>query len=508
MKAIKLFQSCEGLDTSERYIAALIILQSKAWAYYNVFVNTEIVWTRQIETAGTDGAYIYINPDFFLSFATDGNRAFLLAHEVGHIVLRHQSRGLFYKKRGFHSIVNGEKIPFSSIQWNVAADYVINADLVAHGLEFPGEGLLSDEFSRDDLVDNVYVTLMQKQQQQDDPHEFDSPDESDDSQANESVSDDSQDDTDDQSTASEDDESDESESGDEQSDGEDESGDESESGDNAEDGDEQSDGEPVPSDHGGIDDHFDPQYEGNEEQQQQAMDDDKAEIERKIDDALDALEDAKERGERHPPAADGFADGGYRHTKHGNASSTDWTAEFADLIHRSGKDGDVTWARINRRRYAMYGVISPTRMGTLDRIGFTVDMSGSVDRDMLHKAMIELAAAIDHLQPTSGCLVMFTNTEVVQVNEVMSGSELLDLEIPRYGGTEMSAACRYLEENGLDCDVHIIFTDGEMSREDYRDCAKAGAVLVLDHHPCAYFSRIIKDSGIRVIVASDEVLAA
>ena len=166
MKAKKLFQPTTDMSRSERYMAALIIMQSKCWAYYSVLVNTEVIWTDRIQTAGCDGIYVYVNPDFFRSLPSDGQRAFLLAHEVAHKILRHGMRGRFYRDRGFHSMQNGKQLPFIHSTWNIAADAVINADLLAHGLEPIPEGIYMDNVDRDQLVDHVYISLAQEQQQE------------------------------------------------------------------------------------------------------------------------------------------------------------------------------------------------------------------------------------------------------------------------------------------------------------------------------------------------------
>ena len=84
MRAKKLFDATDDLTNSRRFIAALIILQTKAPVHYSVLLATELIWTHAIPTAATDGIYVYCNPDFFRGLASDDQRAFLLAHEVSH----------------------------------------------------------------------------------------------------------------------------------------------------------------------------------------------------------------------------------------------------------------------------------------------------------------------------------------------------------------------------------------------------------------------------------------
>jgi predicted metal-dependent peptidase len=232
-------------------------------------------------------------------------------------------------------------------------------------------------------------------------------------------------------------------------------------------------------------------------------------LERTIDDALDSQQDAKDRGERHTDTSGPFDAAGYRHSATGTASATDWRAALADRITRAGKEGQTTWSRIHRRRYAMLGVISPTRLGTLNRMAQIIDISGSVDRAALDQELIELAAMIDLLQPVSGCLILFTNTEVVSTAEVFTGQELLDLEIPKGGGTRMSAGVDFMEENGLDADVTLCFTDGYLwDDDDWKGLVNANVLVVLDRHPDSYVAAAMQRTGAEYIVASDVALAA
>ena len=104
--------------------------------------------------------------------------------------------------------------------------------------------------------------------------------------------------------------------------------------------------------------------------------------------------------------------------------------------------------------------------------------------------------------------MLFTNTAVVEAQEVFSGGELLDLDIPRGGGTELTSAIDYLEENGIQADLHLCFTDGEFAGGDYQILADNNVIIVLDRNPNSWNQRYIDASGVKVIVASDAPLAA
>jgi predicted metal-dependent peptidase len=503
----------------KKYMAALIVLQRKAWALYSVLLTVDVIWTGSMPRAGTDGAYVYINPDWFFDLPNDSQRAFILAHEIEHVILRHPARSKFYRERGFHSMRGSEKVGFDRDLFNVSEDFVINADLIAHGLEPVPEGCYDDRFGRDELVDAVYLTMYDEMPEEPEDDETgegegegegESSDESEDGEAGEGEAGESESGEDgDEGTggngSGEGEPTDEDQTA--EGDGSGEGGD-GETTDKS-DGKGEGEGTPEPSNHGGHDDHFEPQYDGTPEEQQKAAAEDKAEIQRRVDQALDMLDEAKERGERHGASSTGIANAGYRHSGEGDVSQTDWRSELADLITRKGDEGDINWGRINRRKFATIGAIMPTRLGTMDRLAVTVDISGSVYRSRLHQFLLELAALIDLMQPASGCLIMWTNTEVEYTDEVFSGAELLDLNVPSGGGTIMCKGAEYLEENGLEADVHLCFTDGELwDDNDWQGCADAGVIMVLDRHPSSWVSEPMRRCGIRHIVACDDQLAA
>ena len=497
MKAIQqvpcMFAGKLPADVDQAYTNALIIMQGRCWAFYSILLNTTVVWPThpEVKTLATDGAYIYVNPNFFMGLENDQQRAFGLAHEIGHICLRHPMRGQFYKARGFHSMVKGAQLEWDHKQYNRAGDFVINADLVAHTLEAIPDVLFDDRFGRDDLVDQVYITIMNEQES--DPDSGDVAD---------------GDAADDESEVGEQSPMDGGEpDGDEaQLEGDDGVPGDPDEGEGDDDGE---GGQLVATPHDGHDTHLEPQYDGTPDEQEADQQADLEEIERKIDDALDSLDDAMGRGERHCSPSGPIGEAGYIHSdENGVASHTDWHGELIEEVTRGGTGGEQCYAPINRRKFVNYGIVAPTEMGTFDRLGFVIDISGSVDRKMLQQAMHEVANAIDMLEPISGCLVMFVNTEVYEWHEVMTGSELLDLEIPMCGCTYMAAAIPWMESMGFDCDMTLVFTDGEMDDSDWMECAEADFLMVLDHHPDSWMSQNIKASGARVIVASDVALAA
>ena len=467
MRAKKLFAPTADLTNSRRYIAALISLQTKAPVHYSVLLATEVIWTDAVGTAATDGVYVYISPDFFRGLASDSQRAFLLAHEVSHIILRHPQRGKVYQDRGFFR----PSVSFDHRLYNRAADYIINSDCKAMGLEPIPQGCYSDEYGRNDIVDSVYTDLYQKQ---------DEPEDDDDAKTNPAPDGDDQGDGQSGGDSA-------PESGDD--------GDESGAGDKSDTDGDPSGGLPDPEGH---DHHLTPVYEGTDEEQEYAAREDEHDIRSSVDDGIDQM---GQDGRDPARLSESIREGSHRY-RPTNTSDTDWRAELADRFTRSGNGGQSTWSRIHRRRYATLGVISPTSIGQIGRVSIVFDISYSVDRDVANRVLAESAVMIDALQPRDGVVVVWTNHQVHGTDEVYSGAELLDLEIPCGGGTYMTAGVEWLEHNGLESDLTIVFTDGEMYDEDWASLGRRdNLVVVLDSEPVPYIRRMIADSGADTIVA-------
>ena len=488
---------------SKPYVKALIILQAKAQVYYSILANTDVIWTDAIATGATDGVYVYLNKDFFRGLASDSQRAFLLAHEVSHIVLRHPQRGKAFMDRGYFRQVGPKQISYDSGLFNQAADYVINADLVKHDLEFIPDGLLDADIDRNQLVDDVYMQLVKKQDEQ--PKQ----------KPTQENNDDSDDDNKDGGKGNSQGDNSSTPNGNRSSnDTNDQDQNETDQDHTDEDSDQGSDSDlsndPMEdSTTEGIDTHLVPQYDGTEDEQEAAQREDTDRIADAVDQAIDQVQASRDRGEHNQPEiADGLMGASRRNG--GTASATDWRAELADRVTRVSAGQESTWSRINRRRYINTGVISPSRVGSFDRVVTTMDTSYSVQQyaDRVESFMTEAASLIDTLAPASGATLVQCGHYVTQVDEVMSGDEFLDINIVEGGGTYMASSVEWLEENGIEHDIHLIFTDGEMGADDYRICAESGAILVLVVMPDHYYRQNLIASGIDYILANDDPLAA
>ena len=134
----------------------------------------------------------------------------------------------------------------------------------------------------------------------------------------------------------------------------------------------------------------------------------------------------------------------------------------------------------------------------------------SVNREVFKSTLQEMAVAIDEIQPTNGTCILFTNHRCLDenVHDVYSGGELLDLEIPRGGGTKLGTALDWMENNGVQPDLTIAFTDGELSYSDLKKLVDNDVVIVLDHILSRYEREELEEAGARYIVAVDELKIA
>ena len=109
--------------------------------FLTVCLSLKNVWDSSIQTACTDGRSITFNPAFFMGLDED-ERLFLLLHETLHVAYMHMARLLGRDPR----------------KWNIAADYVINLQLVDRGYKLPKEGLFDRQWEGKS-VEEVYALL-------------------------------------------------------------------------------------------------------------------------------------------------------------------------------------------------------------------------------------------------------------------------------------------------------------------------------------------------------------
>lgn len=113
--------------------------------------------TFDFDTLATDGRRVFFNPEYVAKLQPL-ERAFALAHETYHAIWAHPTR-----MKSYHDAKKLRELPYDSGFYNVCADYVINASLIAAkvGACNP-EWLYAPDVTGDELPEDVYVKKWQK----------------------------------------------------------------------------------------------------------------------------------------------------------------------------------------------------------------------------------------------------------------------------------------------------------------------------------------------------------
>ena len=140
----------EKLPHEDALNKAKIALMSKADSAFFTHLAFSLIhkFDTKIPTACTNGKQVLYNPQFFMSFGHD-ERVFLILHEAMHCAYLHMDRTQDRDRRLF----------------NIAADYVINLQLVDRGFKMPSCGLLDEQY-RDMSTEQVYNALLTCPQEQ------------------------------------------------------------------------------------------------------------------------------------------------------------------------------------------------------------------------------------------------------------------------------------------------------------------------------------------------------
>lgn len=134
----------EGYDMPELN-RALDIAKTKAFLGNNgaflgpLMCGMEFIWTKDVETAATDGIHVWWNPDDFLSL-TEDLRTSTVLHELWH-------------PANLHFIRQGDRNPQT---WNIACDIDINNNLKADGYKVEKPWFIWDEKYKGWAVEDIY----------------------------------------------------------------------------------------------------------------------------------------------------------------------------------------------------------------------------------------------------------------------------------------------------------------------------------------------------------------
>lgn len=116
----------------------------------------DVIPTRDVPYAATDGSRIWWNPDAFRKLM-NVQRVFIMSHEIAHIMLFHMDRHRIYSAAGMVG-----DLPYDGQLMNVATDLSINQGLKADDVGAPPPtGCFSNEVEPWEQAEEVYRKLFQ-----------------------------------------------------------------------------------------------------------------------------------------------------------------------------------------------------------------------------------------------------------------------------------------------------------------------------------------------------------
>lgn len=160
----------------------------------------------------------------------------------------------------------------------------------------------------------------------------------------------------------------------------------------------------------------------------------------------------------------------------------DWS-EVAERFIGGEYPFDYSQRRVNRRMLSMTGVFCPTidKFGAGD-IVYACDTSASVNDVELQQALGEINALSEDYGATSITVITF-DTKVQSAVEYDAGCAVTDIKVQGRGGTAVQPVFDYIEDNDIQCDKLIVFTDGGIF--DYPEDAPDYPVLWISTDKCS-----------------------
>lgn len=143
--------------------------------------------------------------------------------------------------------------------------------------------------------------------------------------------------------------------------------------------------------------------------------------------------------------------------------TTAWEPLLAGAVRRAvgwaAGRGDFTYRRISRRSSTTPGVVLPGQHRPVPRLAIVVDTSGSVDDELLARALGEVDAAIAALGvPGSHVTVYSVDAAVHTASKVRRAQ---DVQLVGAGGTDLRTGLLRATQERPRPDVIVVFTDGD-----------------------------------------------
>lgn len=137
---------------------------------------------------------------------------------------------------------------------------------------------------------------------------------------------------------------------------------------------------------------------------------------------------------------------------------------------------EQSWKRPNRRYARMAYLPSMASAPSMGGLVVGIDTSGSITSEDLSKFLGHINAIAEQVHP-EWIKVVYCDCEVSRVDEYEPDDfPLKASEVDGCGGTDMGAVTRWIEDEGLEPDVCIIFTDGYTPYPDDVPCDTVWAI--------------------------------
>jgi predicted metal-dependent peptidase len=182
----------------------------------------------------------------------------------------------------------------------------------------------------------------------------------------------------------------------------------------------------------------------------------------------------------------GGAGGAWRWAKEILEPTIAWEPILASAVRRAlgwttGR-AEYTYTRRSRRQSALPNVVLPGTRRPVATIAFIIDTSGSVDDQLLSRALGEVDGALRSLGVSdSAVTVLACDAAVLAVSRVRSAR---DTVLAGGGGTDMRVGIRVASELKPRPDVIVVFTDGytPWPAEAPAGCVVVAAMLGREQH--------------------------
>ena len=147
------------------------------------------------------------------------------------------------------------------------------------------------------------------------------------------------------------------------------------------------------------------------------------------------------------------------------ANKVDWKEYLYETI-QSRYPIDYTYRRGNRK-FISQGLFMPSMDGTVvGSLAFCLDTSGSVSHEEREEYLAEINFISNEFRPEK-VYIIYVDAEVANVEEYDGGEEITQLNMKGYGGTSFWPAFKYIEDNGIELDQLVYFSDMCVSNSDF-----------------------------------------